>query len=122
MRLAISQQRKITRVRKKIRELGAIRLTVRKTSQHIYAQVFSSNGSKVLASASSLEKSVKESINTDKIYKIGKIKIAELVGSIIAERMKEKGIVKVAFDRSGFKFHGRIKALAKSVCENGVKC
>ncbi len=123
MRLVTAQQRRITRIRKKIKELGAIRLTVRRTSQHIYAQVFSSDGSSVLASASSVEKTIKEQIKKDSGDKEGgKIKIAKLVGALLAKRTKEQGIEQVAFDRSGFKFHGRIKALAESVCENGVKC
>ncbi len=120
MKLLTSKERRIIRVRKKIKELMVIRLTVRKTSKHIYAQVFSIDGSYVLTSASSVERNIKSKILDNKL--IGKTEIAAFVGKILADRMKSKGITQAAFDRSGFKFHGRIKALSESVCKNGVKC
>jgi large subunit ribosomal protein L18 len=101
--------------RAKIRELKAMRLSVHRTPQHIYAQIFDVN-SKVLASASTLQKEVRESLKGT-----GNTSAAAAVGKAIAEKAKAAGIKQVAFDRSGFKYHGRIKALADAARENGLE-
>jgi len=98
----------------KMRKLGAVRLTVNRTPQHIYAQLITPAGDKVLASASTLEKSLRSN-NT------GNVDAATKVGSLIAERAKKAGVIKVAFDRSGYKYHGRIKALADAAREGGLE-
>jgi len=119
MKISTQKERRIKKIREKIKELRCIRLTVHKTPRHIYAQVFSYDGSKVLASASSLESFIKKELNSNVS---NKVIIAKLVGSKLAKRVEGMGIKQLAFDRSGFKFHGRIKALADSVRENGIKC
>jgi large subunit ribosomal protein L18 len=101
--------------RAKIRQLKAMRLSVHRTPQHIYAQIFDSN-SKVLASASTLQKDVREGLKNT-----GNATAAAAVGKAIAEKAKIAGISKVAFDRSGFKYHGRIKALAEAARANGLE-
>ncbi len=110
----VSRLRRARRGRMKMRELGAVRLTVNRTPQHIYAQLIAPAGDKVLASASTLEKSLRSG-NT------GNVDAATKVGSLIAERAKEAGVIKVAFDRSGYKYHGRIKALAEAAREGGLE-
>jgi large subunit ribosomal protein L18 len=107
--------RRAARTRAKIRELKALRLSVHRTPQHIYAQIFDAE-SKVLAAASTLQKDVRGDLKST-----GNIAAAAAVGKAIAERAKAAGITKVAFDRSGFKFHGRIKALADAARENGLE-
>jgi large subunit ribosomal protein L18 len=97
-----------------MRELGALRLTVNRTPRHIYAQVISADGSTVLATASTVEKDMRAGST-------GNVDAAQKVGSLIAERAKEAGVTKVAFDRSGFKFHGRVKALADAAREGGLE-
>jgi large subunit ribosomal protein L18 len=114
-----SNEKKVKKIRSKIRSLDKLRLTVNKTAQHIYAQVFTADGGKVLAAASSLEQDIKAA---GKNNEGGKVAIATLVGSTLAKRAKDKGITSVAFDRSGFKYHGRIKALAEAVREAGISC
>ncbi len=111
-----SRLRRATRARAKIRELGASRLTVFRTPRHIYAQVIAPNGSEVIASASTVEAAVKKDLGAT-----GNIDAAKTVGQLVAERAKNAGVSKVAFDRSGFKFHGRIKALADAARENGLE-
>ncbi len=106
--------RRSRRVRAKIRELGEVRLAVHRTPRHIYAQVISPD-SKVLASASTLLADVKKDLKST-----GNIEAAAAVGKLVAERAKAAGVEKVAFDRSGFKYHGRIKALADAARENGL--
>ncbi len=106
---------KITR-RKIAEKADRMRLTVHKSSQHIYAQVFTPDGAQVLASASSVEKDVRT-----KDFGAGKIKLSEEIGKLIAERAKAKGIVKVAFDRSGYRYHGCIKALAEGARDGGLE-
>lgn len=106
--------RRARRARVKMRELGANRLSVHRTSQHIYAQILSPEGDKVLASASTVEKDLRADAT-------GNISAAEKVGKLIAERAKAAGIEAVAFDRSGFKYHGRVKALADSAREAGLQ-
>jgi large subunit ribosomal protein L18 len=101
--------------RAKIRELKAMRLSVHRTPQHIYAQIFDSN-SKVLAAASTLQKDVREGLKNT-----GNATAAAAVGKAIAEKAKLAGIKQVAFDRSGFKYHGRIKALADAARANGLE-
>ena len=101
--------------RAKIRELKAMRLSVHRTPQHIYAQIFDSN-SKVLASASTVQKTVREGLKNT-----GNATAAAAVGKAIAEKAVAAGIKQVAFDRSGFKYHGRIKALADAARANGLE-
>jgi large subunit ribosomal protein L18 len=101
--------------RSKIRQLRAMRLSVHRTPQHIYAQIFDVD-SKVLASASTLQKEVREGLKGT-----GNSAAAAAVGKAIAEKAKAAGIKQVAFDRSGFKYHGRIKALADAARENGLE-
>ena len=101
--------------RAKIRQLKAMRLSVHRTPQHIYAQIFDVD-SKVLASASTLQKDVREGLKNT-----GNATAAAAVGKAIAEKAKAAGIKQVAFDRSGFKYHGRIKALADAARANGLE-
>jgi len=109
--------RRSVKLRARLKKLGKVRLCVHKTSQHIYAQVISASGDSVLAAASTVEASVKDKVSGHK----GNCDAAKIVGQVIAERAKEKGIEDVSFDRSGFKYHGRLKALAESARENGLK-
>lgn len=110
-----SRLRRATRIRAKIRRDGEIRLSVHRTSQHIYAQVIDGTGSKVLAATSTLDPVIKKEI------KIGSnIAAAQAVGKRIAELAKKEGIDKVVYDRSGFRFHGRVKALADAAREAGL--
>lgn len=113
----ISRIRRATRARAKIRELGAYRLTVHRTPKHIYAQVIAPTGSEVVAAASTVEKSLVADVDG---Y-TGNISAATVVGKAIAERAKAKGIERVAFDRSGFRYHGRVKALADAAREAGLE-
>jgi large subunit ribosomal protein L18 len=109
--------RRATRARAKIRELGAFRLCVHRTPQHIYAQVIAPSGDKVIASASTVEKDLRGGIEGHK----GNASAAALIGKAIAERARSAGVETVAFDRSGFRYHGRMKALADAARENGLK-
>ena len=108
--------RRAKRSRLKIRELGAHRLCIHRTPRHIYAQVISPDGSKVLASASTLDANVKSAVKST-----GNIDAAVAVGKMIAEKSKAAGVNAVAFDRSGFKYHGRVKALADAAREGGLE-
>ena len=108
--------RRARQARAKIAELKAVRLSVHRTNLHIYAQVISPCGSKVLAAASSLEPEIRKSVPNG-----GNVAAAQTVGKLIAERAKSAGIEQVAFDRSGFKYHGRVKALAEAAREGGLK-
>ena len=108
--------RRAKRTRMKIRELGANRLCVHRTPRHIYAQVLSADGAKTIASASTLDADVKSAIKNS-----GNTDAAVAVGKAIAEKTKAAGVTSVAFDRSGFKYHGRVKALAESARENGLE-
>ena len=110
----LSRLRRAKKSRLKIRELKTNRLCVNRTPRHIYAQVTSPDGSVVLAAASTLDKALRADAT-------GNIGAAGKVGSLIAERAKAAGISKVAFDRSGYKFHGRIKALAEAARESGLE-
>ncbi|HEY9200825.1 MAG TPA: 50S ribosomal protein L18 [Gammaproteobacteria bacterium] len=108
--------RRSKRTRMKIRELGAVRLSIHRTPRHIYAQVLSADGAKTLASASTLDADVKSAVKST-----GNIDAAVAVGKLIAEKSKAAGVTSVAFDRSGFKYHGRVKALADAARENGLE-
>ena len=108
--------RRARQTRLKIREIGAVRLTVHRTNQHIYAQITSSGGEKVLATASSVEKDLRATLKTG-----GNLKAAEAVGQRIAEKAKAAGIASVAFDRAGYRYHGRVKALADAARAGGLK-
>ena len=111
-----SRIRRSRRTRAKIAELKVVRLTVNRSNAHIYAQVIDASGSKVLASASSAEKSVRGELKNG-----GNIQAAAVVGKLIAEKAKQAGVESVAFDRSGYRFHGRVKALAEAAREAGLK-
>ena len=111
-----SRQRRAKQARCHIRELGATRLSVHRTPRHIYAQVFTADGSQVLAAASSVEKDLRESLPNG-----GNVAAAAAVGKLVAERALAAGIDTVAFDRAGFKYHGRVKALADAARESGLK-
>ena len=110
------RQRRAIKSRLHIRELGVARLTVHRTPRHIYAQVFDPSGSKVLVTASTVQDSVSTGLTAT-----GNVEAAKAVGKQIAERAKAAGISKVAFDRSGFRFHGRVKALADAAREAGLE-
>jgi large subunit ribosomal protein L18 len=112
-----SRLRRARRGRAKIRELSEHRLTVHRTPRHIYAQVVRPNGSEVVASASTLDTEVKSAL---KGYS-GNVAAATLVGRTLAERAKAAGLTRVAFDRAGYKYHGRIKALADAAREHGLE-
>jgi len=102
------------RVRMQMKELGKTRLCIHRTPRHMYAQIIAPDGGTVLASASTLDKGFGDSAS-------GNQDAAKKVGELIAVRAKEKGITEVAFDRSGFKYHGRVKALADSAREAGLQ-
>jgi large subunit ribosomal protein L18 len=108
--------RRARRGRIHIREKGAIRLCVHRTPRHIYAQVISPQGNQVVASASTLDGDVRKDLTST-----GGIAAATVVGQVIAERARAAGITRVAFDRSGFKYHGRVKALADAAREHGLE-
>ncbi|MXW50398.1 MAG: 50S ribosomal protein L18 [Gammaproteobacteria bacterium] len=106
--------RRARRGRMKMRELGVSRLTVNRSPRHIYAQVLSADGANVLAQASTLDKSLREGAT-------GNMEAAAKVGALVAERAQAAGVSQVAFDRSGYKFHGRVKALAEAAREGGLE-
>jgi large subunit ribosomal protein L18 len=111
-----SRMKRALKLRSKIKSLHAVRLSIHKTSQHIYAQVISGDGSKTLASASTTQAQVKANLkNTNNIA------AAAEVGKWIAQNAISAGVTEVAFDRSGFKYHGRVKALADAAREAGLK-
>jgi large subunit ribosomal protein L18 len=112
----IARLRRAKQTRLRIRDIGAIRLTVHRTNGHIYAQITSAAGDKVIASASTLEKELRTQIKHGSTRKA-----AEMVGQRIAAKAKEKGIEKVAFDRAGYRYHGRVKALADAARAGGLK-
>jgi large subunit ribosomal protein L18 len=111
----VQRLRRAVRTRAKIRELKVLRLSVHRTAQHIYAQIFDAE-SKVLVAASTVQKTVREGVKYT-----GNSDAAAAVGKAIAEAAKAKGITAVAFDRSGFKYHGRVKALADAAREHGLQ-
>jgi large subunit ribosomal protein L18 len=112
----LARIRRARQTRLKIREVGAVRLTVHRTNTNIYAQITSPSGDKVLATASTVEKEVRGQLKHG-----GNRKAAEVVGQRIAAKAKEKGIDKVAFDRAGYRYHGRVKALADAARAGGLK-
>lgn len=110
----VSRQRRAKRSRMKIRSLGENRLCVHRTPRHMYAQITTAAGDKVLATASTVEKDLRGGAT-------GNVDAATQVGKLIAERAKAAGVSRVAFDRSGFRYHGRVKALADAARENGLE-
>ena len=113
----LKRKRRCKKTRAKIRELQAYRLSVHRTPKHMYAQIISPENDTVV-SASTLQAEVKQSL---KDGKTGNIEAAEIVGKVIAQKAKKAKVEIVAFDRSGFMFHGRVKALAEAARENGLK-
>jgi large subunit ribosomal protein L18 len=111
-----SRIRRALKTRSRIRLLGVSRLCVHRTPRHIYAQIIAPGGGEVLASASTLDKELRGRIKYS-----GNTEAATAVGKAIAERAKKAGVTKVAFDRSGFRYHGRIKALADAAREHGME-
>jgi large subunit ribosomal protein L18 len=116
MKKKVSRQRRARRTRAKIRELGGFRLCVHRTPRHIYAQLIAPEGGVVVASASTLQKNLVAELKST-----GNVEAAKLVGKAIAERAKEAGVSAVSFDRSGFKYHGRVRALADAAREHGLQ-
>jgi large subunit ribosomal protein L18 len=112
----IRRLRRARKTRAKIAELGAIRLCVHRSNTHIYAQLIDASGGMVLTSASTIEKELREQIKNG-----GNVAAAKLVGQRIAEKAKALGVEKVSFDRAGFAFHGRVKALADAAREHGLQ-
>lgn len=112
----IQRLRRARKTRAKIAELKVARLCVHRTNCHIYAQVIDASGGRVLTSASTLEKSLRNEIKNG-----GNVEAAKLIGQRIAERAKQAGVTKVAFDRSGYAYHGRVKALAEAAREHGLQ-
>jgi large subunit ribosomal protein L18 len=110
------RQRRALKTRARIRDLGVARLTVHRTPRHIYAQVTDASGAKVIAAASTLQDTVRQGLKGT-----GNVEAAKAVGRVIAERAKAQGVSKVAFDRAGFQFHGRVKALADAAREAGLE-
>lgn len=107
--------RRARKTRAKIAELKVTRLSVHRTNTHIYAQIIAETGDKVIASASTVEADVRKKIKYG-----GNVEAAAAIGKLIAEKAKKAGVTTVAFDRSGYKYHGRIKALAEAARENGL--
>jgi large subunit ribosomal protein L18 len=108
--------RRAVKTREHIRRLGVARLTIHRTAQHIYAQVTDAAGAKVIAAASTLQTAVREGLKGT-----GNVEAAKAVGRVIAERAKAAGVSKVAFDRAGFQYHGRVQALADAAREAGLE-
>ena len=111
----ISRIRRARKTRAKIAELKMVRLCVHRSNNHIYAQIVSAEGDKILAQASTVESAVKGQIKSG-----GSVAAAQVVGKAIAEKAKAAGVETVAFDRSGFRYHGRVKALAEAAREHGL--
>ena len=114
-----SKSKRIRRSKKTraiIAKLGLIRLSVHKSNSHIYAQLIDDRNNKVISSASTLEPEIRNAINSG-----GNTKAAVLVGKRIADKGIKLGIANIAFDRSGYKYHGRVKALADAARENGLR-
>ena len=111
----VTRYRRAKKTRSKIKEQNLPRLSVHRTSQHIYAQIIAETGDRVIASASTVEADVRKKVKNG-----GNIEAAAVIGKLIAEKAKKAGVTTVAFDRSGYKYHGRIKALADAARENGL--
>jgi len=109
-----SRTRRARKARMKMRDLGATRLLVHRTPRHIYAQLMAPQGDRVLATASTLDASLRAGAT-------GNVEAAAKVGALIAERAKAVGVTRVAFDRAGFKYHGRVKALAEAARAAGLE-
>lgn len=116
MNKKVVRLRRARKTRAKIAELKTVRLTVFRSNSHIYAQVIAGCGSRVLAAASTVEADVRAQVSNG-----GNKAAAVIVGKLIAERAKAAGIETVAFDRAGFKYHGRVQALAEAAREGGLK-
>lgn len=112
----IQRLRRARKTRAKIAELAVARLCVHRTNCHIYAQVIDATGSRVLTSASTQEKALRSEIKNG-----GNVEAARLIGQRIAERAKQAGVTRVAFDRGGYAYHGRVKALAEAAREHGLQ-
>jgi large subunit ribosomal protein L18 len=112
----LRRQRRAKKTRFKLKTLNVPRLTVHMSLQHVYAQILSPDGSKVLAQASTLDKKIAPTLSNTNVNK----DTAAIIGKFIAERAVAEGITKVGFDRSGFKYHGRVKALAEAARANGL--
>ena len=108
--------RRARKTRAHVKRLGMPRLTVHRTPRHIYAQVISADGATVVAAASTVQPDVKAQVKST-----GNKGAAAVVGRIVAEKAKAAGVTKVAFDRSGFKYHGRVQVLADAARENGLE-
>lgn len=115
MNKKIARLRRARKTRARIADLKMVRLCVFRTNSHIYAQIINAEGNKVLASASTIEAEVRSNLKSG-----GNTEAAAVIGKRIAEKAKAVGIEKVAFDRSGFQYHGRVKALAEAARENGL--
>ena len=111
----IARLRRAKTTRSHIRDLGVARLTVLRSGQHIYAQVYTADGSKVLAAASTVQSDVREGLKNGK-----NSDAASRVGKMIAERAKAAGVETAVFDRGGYQYHGRVKALAEGAREGGL--
>lgn len=116
MKKKLARQRRALKTRAKIAELKMVRLTVSRSNAHISAQIFSSCGTRVLASASSMEASVRAILSCG-----SNVEAAKVIGGLISERAKAAGVDQVAFDRSGFHYHGRVKAVADAARDGGLK-
>ncbi|WP_367671521.1 50S ribosomal protein L18 [Buchnera aphidicola] len=110
------RKKRSLKIRFKLKSLKSVRLVIHRTSRHMYAQVISSDNYSIIAVASTLEKKINCNLNYT-----GNKKAAQFVGKIIAERALKKGVKRVSFDRSGFKYHGRIEALANSARKFGLR-
>ena len=111
-----SRIRRARKSRAKIRQLHATRLCIHRTPRHIYAQVIGPDGGTVVAAVSTVSKDLR-----GEVVKTGNVAAAAAVGKAIAEKAKSAGVTRVAFDRSGFRYHGRVKALAEAARENGLE-
>lgn len=112
----IARLRRARRTRARIKNLAVVRLSVHRSNQHIYAQIIAPEANRILANASTLDPEIKMQIKSSNIA------AAKLVGSLIAKRALSAGIKKLAFDRSGYRYHGRVKALAEAARESGIEC
>lgn len=111
-----SRLRRARKTRARISRQGTVRLNVFRSPRHIYAQVIDNSGGRVIASASTVDKDIRASVKNG-----GNIEAAKVIGQKIAEKAKAAGVEQVAFDRSGFQYHGRVKALAEAARENGLR-
>ena len=111
-----ARHRRAQQTRRKIAELRVVRLAVHRSNAHMYAQVIDASGAKILASASTIDPALRKTVKNG-----GNVEAAAAVGKLIAEKAKALGIEAVAFDRGGYKYHGRVKALAEAAREHGLK-